>query len=197
MSYSVTKIGGFGRPQLYREFLIDTIDDISSLPITGISSGSMAYCVEENSRYIFTNNKEWEILSGGGGGSDSGLPDVTSADNGKVLTVVDGGWAAASAGGGGALVVDFTYNASNATYTSTSLASDVITAFFAGTPVMCHFPSDDEGAPSDVVKTVTWITRPGEGASGITTIGFDASEEYITYSAIVDDHIVCSLYIPD
>lgn len=100
-------------------------------------------------------------------------------------------------GGGGALIVEFTYNASDTTYTSVSLASDVITAFFAGTPVMCHFPPDAEGAPSDVVKTVTWIKRPGEGAAGITTIGFDTSEEYITYSEIVDDHIVCLLYIPD
>lgn len=104
----------------------------------------------------------------------------------------------ADAGGGGALVVEFTYNASDTTYTSTSLASDVITAFFAGTPVLFHFPGDaDGGAPNDIVKTVTWILRPPEGASGSTEIGFDGSEQYITYSGIEDDHIVCLLYIPD
>lgn len=104
----------------------------------------------------------------------------------------DGG----GSGGGGALFVEFTYNASDTTYTSVSLASDVITAFFAGTPVMCHFQSN-EANPADIVKTVTWIKRPGEGHSGINTIGFDTSEEYITFAGIEDDHIVCSLYIPD
>lgn len=102
----------------------------------------------------------------------------------------------ADAGGGGALVVEFTYNASDTTYTSTSLASDVITAFFAGTPVMCHFPSVEDST-KELVKNVTWVSRPAEGSSGITRIGFDSSEEYITFSSIEDDHIVCLLYIPD
>lgn len=58
LSYSVTKIGGFGRPKSYREFLIDVADDVSLLPVTGIAPGSSAFCVENNSKYVFTNNKE-------------------------------------------------------------------------------------------------------------------------------------------
>lgn len=44
-----------------------------------------------------------EAQSGGGGG----LPSVSDADNGKVLTVVDGAWSPADSGssGGGVLVV--------------------------------------------------------------------------------------------
>lgn len=90
MSYSVTKIGGFGRPKSYREFLIDTMDDISLLPITGIAPGSSAFCVEENSKYVFTNNKEWVIPgddSGGGSGGSGGFYPViiTIEGQGKVI----------------------------------------------------------------------------------------------------------------
>jgi len=41
--------------------------------------------------------------SGGGGG---GLPAVTAADNGDVLTVVNGAWDKAAPSGGGVLVVN-------------------------------------------------------------------------------------------
>ena len=100
-------------------------------------------------------------------------------------------------GGGGALFVEFTYDSSEH-YTSVASASDVVAAFFAGTPVMCHFPSEEGGPPNDIVKTVTWILRPPvDGGGGSTEIGFDPSEDYITYSGIDDDHIVCSVYIPD
>lgn len=44
---------------------------------------------------------------GGGGGSGSGLPAVTDADNGDVLTVVEGSWAKAAPSGGGALIIDY------------------------------------------------------------------------------------------
>ena len=55
---------------------------------------------------------EWDFTNAGqhsgGGGSD--LPEVDDADNGKVLTVIDGAWAAGSGGGGGggALIVKCT-----------------------------------------------------------------------------------------
>lgn len=50
------------------------------------------------------------ISSGGGGGSS--LPEVTSDDNGKVLTVVNGAWdkANASGGGGDVFVINGTVN---------------------------------------------------------------------------------------
>lgn len=43
---------------------------------------------------IKEENGRWNSGVGGGGGSD--LPDVTDADNGKVLAVVDGGWGASA-----------------------------------------------------------------------------------------------------
>lgn len=40
--------------------------------------------------------KALENQGGGGGSSGSSLPDVTTADNGKFLRVVEGQWAAAT-----------------------------------------------------------------------------------------------------
>lgn len=46
--------------------------------------------VDENGKPI-----EWECVDmAAGGGSDAGLPTVTEADNGKILTVINGQWQA-------------------------------------------------------------------------------------------------------
>lgn len=48
--------------------------------------------ITENAQMIHEIAK---IVHGGGGGGGGGLPDVTAADNGKALTVVDGEWGVA------------------------------------------------------------------------------------------------------
>ena len=57
----------------------------------------------------YPENREEQYLDAiarNGGGGSSSLPEVTSDDNGDVLTVVEGAWAkAAPSGGGGVLVV--------------------------------------------------------------------------------------------
>ena len=47
---------------------------------------------------------EWSSSSGGSSGGSS-LPDVTTNDNGDVLTVVEGAWAKAAPSGGGANII--------------------------------------------------------------------------------------------
>lgn len=61
-----------------------------------------------------------EKASGGGGGA--GLPEVTSADNGDVLTVVEGAWAKASPSGGDVFDIKFTatYDETTDDYTASS-----------------------------------------------------------------------------
>lgn len=68
------------------------------------------------------------------GGSSGGLPEVTSADNGKVLTVVNGDWGVADAGGGDVLVVHITTDdgyAVDKTFTEISNAVSAGKAVFA------------------------------------------------------------------
>ena len=51
------------------------------------------------------------LYNGVKNGGGSNLPEVTSDDNGDVLTVVDGAWAKAEPGGGGARIVKIDFSA--------------------------------------------------------------------------------------
>lgn len=53
---------------------------------------------------------------GDSGGGGSGLPAVTAADNGDVLTVVNGAWDKATPSGGGVLVVNVNNGALDKTW---------------------------------------------------------------------------------
>jgi len=72
--------------------------------------------------------------NGGGGGGGSDLPAVSAADNGDVLTVVNGQWdkAAPSGGGGGVLVVHATYDELTETSTLDKTAQEISSAFQNG-----------------------------------------------------------------
>ncbi len=79
--------------------------------------------------------KYLHTIAQNGGGSD--LPEVTDADNGKVLKVVEGVWDKGEAGGGSSdFVVEFTLSAEGDVTTETPI-DDIITAITAGQNVRC------------------------------------------------------------
>lgn len=89
--------------------------------------------------------------SGGGGGSD--LPAVSAADNGDVLTVVNGAWDKAAPGGGGGVLV-VRGNPDNLT-TLDKTYNEIFTALSAGTPVMYHESGED-------YTQMMWVVYVGE-----------------------------------
>ena len=85
-------------------------------------------------------NREWVKAVAEGGSGGGGLPEITEADEGKVLTVESGEAAWATAGGGGSdiLVVTITEEESGDDYIYTFSPSidDIVTATEAGKLVM-------------------------------------------------------------
>lgn len=68
-----------------KEFLLDSVDDLSSLP-TKIRSGSSALIIPTGELYILNGNREWKIL---GGESIATNPDAVlskfDADNDGII----------------------------------------------------------------------------------------------------------------
>lgn len=63
----------------------------------GGDGGSVPEPITRTEQYL---NQIVTNTAGGGGGGGASLPEVTSEDNGDVLTVVDGAWAKAAPSGG-------------------------------------------------------------------------------------------------
>ena len=62
---------------------------------TNVPNGHRHVEMDTGKEFLYDEeNDTWHEQPAGGGGSS--LPTVTSSDNGKVLTVVDGAWAAAT-----------------------------------------------------------------------------------------------------
>lgn len=71
MAYTVT-FGNNGRPAKYREFEIDTPDDLADIGINDADVGSVAHSRSDNTTYKLGNNREWYALTEGGGGGGGG-----------------------------------------------------------------------------------------------------------------------------
>lgn len=63
----------------------------------GGSAGAVPEPITREEHYL---NQIVTNTAGGGGGGGASLPEVTSEDNGNVLTVVEGAWAKAAPSGG-------------------------------------------------------------------------------------------------
>lgn len=85
-------------------------------------------------------------VKNGGGGSD--LPEVTSDDNGDVLTVVEGAWAKATPSGGGVFQITDTYDSGEDTHTLNKTWQEIYTAFTSG--YTCYVIVENVGGLSGV-----------------------------------------------
>ena len=78
------------------EYCVDTAADLNAWDVSGVDMGARAYVIETGKRMILNGSKKWKeygVADGGsGGGDDSGLPDISGDDNGKILMVVNGQW---------------------------------------------------------------------------------------------------------
>ena len=109
----------------------------------GIANGSKLDEINTGTEYRYDQaGAQWHAKSGGGGGS--GLPAVTSDDNGDVLTVVNGAWDKAAPSGGGSDIFVVTYTDNSGTLTYDKTLAEIYTAIKAGKNVMAIMPIGDE-----------------------------------------------------
>ena len=96
--------------------------------------------------YKFSTRDSTEFTVGDG----SALPEVTSEDNGDVLTVVEGSWAKATpaGGSGGVMIVEIDTSMDEGSgdfiYTSRSTLQEIADAMDAGTPVFAKYNFSDD-----------------------------------------------------
>lgn len=155
--------------------------------LNGILNGTDVpdpYTREEQLLYEIAKN-------GGGGGSD--LPAVTSADNGKVLKVINGAWDKGEASGGGASVftvnfaekkdqpISVTDNAGNAL----SIA-DICDAVDEGQVVVGKFIDSVSGIPAYFTLIMS-LNLSGASIAAFSCVAAQADSAVVTEFAGVNE----------
>lgn len=69
-----------------KEFLLDTVEDLTDIPIAKLRPGSSALIIPTGELYMFDGNRNWTLL---GGATASSNPDIVlskfDADNDGVI----------------------------------------------------------------------------------------------------------------
>ena len=69
-----------------KEFLLDTPEDIKSLPTLQIKPGSSALIISTGALYLFNGEKKWVPL---GGDASSDSPDIADCSCEELLSKID------------------------------------------------------------------------------------------------------------
>lgn len=144
--------------------------DTHNTLVDALKSGGIGYTEADG-----TVHKISDTYASGGGSS---LPEVTSDDNGDVLTVVEGAWAKA-APSGGAMLVTLTYDtvADDGTYTADKSYADIHAALASGSVVVATLAESGEsftlgestvGATHIIYGARCGIEAGGEGGIFVT-----------------------------
>lgn len=71
-----------------KEFIVDTIDDLSKIPTAKLVPGTTAFVIASSQYYMLNHNQEWVkvYLSGSSSSSDSGdsTPQIVIYDGGVI-----------------------------------------------------------------------------------------------------------------
>ena len=72
-------LNGNSRRYNYREFVCDTLEDMYTINVSKVASGSKAVVIEGNKIYILSNSKEWKEWAAGSVDSQTIVDAVLSA----------------------------------------------------------------------------------------------------------------------
>lgn len=78
MAYSTVYSNGVS-DNMVRRFVVDTVDELSTINISQLRAGSTAFVIKTSETYMLSNARKWEkvvLSSGGGNGGSSGSEDV-------------------------------------------------------------------------------------------------------------------------
>lgn len=149
MGISVVGKNVRGKVPTWRSFIADTEEDINILPIfPSVAYGSECFCTDNGNVYILEVNNNWVLKKESAAGSS--LPEVTDADNGKVLTVIDGEW---NKGYSTNFIINLTTDETTGDWVSDKTPAEIFEAFNNGRNIILKTETNDLFFPTNVTET--------------------------------------------